>query len=114
MAEQPKKKQVMAYSDEELALIKSTFKGNEKLLKLLRKVFLPAYDPEAPLGQVMDLWLSLPIREMDPQSAMVNMLARNELIMHVEKQLMVLDTLAEREELTPEQIAENLKKNSSR
>ena len=113
MAEQPKKKQTMAYTDEELSLIKATFKGNEKLLKLIRKVFLPPYDPNAPIGQVMDLWLSLPIKEMNPQDAMINMLARNELIVHVEKCLMTLDTLAEREEKTPEEIKQNIVKNSS-
>ena len=113
MAEQPKKKQTMAYTDEELSLIKATFKGNEKLLKLMRKVFLPEYDPYAPLGQVMDLWVSLPLKEMNPQDAMVNILARNELIIHVEKQLIVLDALAEREEKTPEEIKQNIVKNSS-
>jgi len=51
----------MMYTEDELTLIKATFKNNEKLLKLMRKVFLPEYDPNAPLGQVIDLWLSLPV-----------------------------------------------------
>jgi hypothetical protein len=37
--EQPKKKQVMRFNDEELLLIKGVFSENEDLLKVIRKVF---------------------------------------------------------------------------
>jgi hypothetical protein len=79
----------MRYDDRELFVIKNTFSENEPLLKLLRKVFLQAkldkedinklgviynsadllflikktYAPEieldAPLGQIIDLWLTV-------------------------------------------------------
>jgi len=104
----------MRFTEDELRLIRDTFKDNDRLLKLMRKVFLPELDPDAPLGQVIDLWLSLPLKEMDPRDAMVNMLARNQLIMHVEQQLMQLQALANREELTEEQKQIKEKKNNGR
>jgi hypothetical protein len=85
--------QKMRYTDRELSLIQSTFRNNEKLLQLLRKVFLqetltkedingldfisnsaellflmkktyaPEIDIEAPLGQVMDLWNTVDTKE---------------------------------------------------
>jgi len=48
-----KKEQQMRFTESELDLIRRTFKGNEALLKLLRKVFLPEIDPDAPLGQLL-------------------------------------------------------------
>ena len=104
----------MRFTDEELDLIKRTFKGNAELLLLLRKVFLPELDPKAPLGQIIDLWMSLPVKEMSAQEAQVNILARNSLIMHIEQMLIQLNVLAEMEEFTPEQLKEREKKNSSR
>lgn len=104
----------MRFSDDELALIKATFKDNEKLLKLLRKIFLPEYDPNAPLGQGIDLWMTVNIKEQKPEEALRNLQARNELIMHVDQQLIQLDILAKQSEETPaERIARNAK-NSAR
>ena len=42
---------------EEEQLLKQHFGGNDSLLKLLRKVFIPHYDVNAPLGQAVDLWM---------------------------------------------------------
>lgn len=90
--------QQMRYTEEEINLIKSTFKDNEKLLKLLRKTFLPEYDPQAPLGQTVDLWMTVPPSELTPEYAYVNWKARNNLIAHVEQQLMQLDFLSKMQE----------------
>jgi len=104
----------MRFTEDELRLIRDTFKGNDRLLKVMRKVFLPELDPNAPLGQIIDLWVSLPLKEMNPQDAMINMLARNQLIMHVEQQLIQLQLLANREELTEEQKQIKEKKDKGR
>lgn len=104
----------MRFTEEELALIRSTFKGNEKLLKVLRKVFLPEIDPDAPLGQLIDLWMSVPVKEMAPHEAQINILARNSLIMHIEQQLIQLNILAEMEQLTEEELKEKAKKDSTK
>jgi len=104
----------MRFTQEEIDIIKSSFKGNEKLLKLLRKVFLPELDPDAPLGQQIDLWMTVPVKELDPQHAMVNILARNHLISHIEQQLISLSVLANTDSKTMEEVKEALKKDSSK
>jgi hypothetical protein len=104
----------MRFTDGELDLIKQTFKGNDKLLKLLRKVFLPEYDPNAPIGQVIDLWMTVPVKEMTAQDALVNILARNSLISHVEMQIQQLNVLAEADQKTAEEIQEKIKKDSAK
>jgi hypothetical protein len=106
------KGQQMRFTDSELDLIRRTFKGNETLLKLLRKVFLPEIDPDAPLGQTIDLWMTIPVNQLPPDQAVINLLARNQLIMHIEQQLLQLQKLAEIEEETEEEKKERIKKDS--
>lgn len=103
----------MRFTEQELSLIKNTFKDNEELLKLMRKVFLPEIDPKAPLGQMIDLWFSLPIKELTPEQAQINILARNSLIMHLDQQLIQLGVLANQGE-TMEEVAKRIKKNSAK
>lgn len=102
----------MRYSDEELSLIKKTFAGNEVLLKLLRKVFLPEYDPQAPIGQVIDLWMTLDLANLSEQEREVRIFARNGLITHLEHQLMELSILADRKDETPAEQEARQKKDS--
>lgn len=83
----------MRFTTDELNLIKTTFGGNEALLKLLRKVFLPEITPDAPLGQVIDLWLTVDVSKLSTEDALRNLAARNMLIMHIEQQLIQLNSL---------------------
>lgn len=86
----------MRMTEDELALIKASFGGNERLLKLLRKVFLPEYDPMAPFGQTIDLWLAATtLKEMPPDIAYQHIMARNMVIGHVEAQIEQLRYFAE-------------------
>ena len=87
----------MRFSEGELATLKSVFKDNDALLKILRKVFLPEIDPTAPIGQVIDLWMTVDVRQLEPEQAMIRLIARNELITHVEQQLMQIRVLANQE-----------------
>lgn len=114
MAEAQKGKQ-MRYTEDELELMKSLFKGDagETVLKLLRKAFLPEYDPNAPLGQAFDLWLATPVDQLGDAEALHMIRTRNAIIGHIEFQLGQLSILANKEELTPEQIAEKAQANSS-
>lgn len=107
-------KQQMRYTDDELLLIKNTFKGNERLLKLLRKTFLPEYDPYAPIGQVVDLWMTLDVRSLTPEGAYIRLIARNELISHVEQQLQQLTVLADLAPATKEDEQAKKNKDSSK
>lgn len=102
----------MRFSEEELQIIKNTFKGNEKLLKLLRKVFLPEYDPQAPLGQVIDLWMTLDLGGLTPDEQVRRIHARNQVITHIEQQLIQLNILAETQD--DGDAEERAKKNSSK
>lgn len=104
----------MRIKEEEIDMIKSAFKGNEKLLKVLRKIFLPEITADAPLGQNIDLWMTIPVGQLTEQQAIVNLLARNQLIQHVESQLLQLRILAETDAKTLEEARESLKKDSSK
>lgn len=101
-------------SDEERLLIKKVFKGNDPLLKLLRKLFLPEYDPTAPIGQVIDLWMTVDVKDKTPEDAYVTLLARNQLITHVEQQLVALKLMSEQVELTDEEVKQKNAKASSK
>lgn len=103
----------MRFTSDELALIKSVFK-EENILKVLRKVFLPEIDPNAPLGQIIDLWMTVDVRNMEPQQAMTRLIARNELIAHVDQQLMQLKVLANQDTISPLQKEEIIRKDSSK
>lgn len=104
----------MRMKEEELSLIRNTFKDNLELLKLMRKIFLPEIDPTAPLGQNIDLWMTVDIKDQTPADAIINLKARNMLINHVDQQLLQLWALAFSEPLSKEQILEQAQKNSSK
>jgi hypothetical protein len=106
--------QQMRISDKELELIKSTFAGNDELLMLLRKVFLPEISPELPLGQNIDLWMTLKIEDLSADEALINIKARNSLIQHVEMQLNTLRVLAGQREETVDQTKARIAKDSSK
>jgi hypothetical protein len=111
------KKQVgsqMRITPLELQVLKATFKGNEELLRLMRKLFLPELDPYTPLGQNIDLWMTVKVEDMTAEQALINIKARNMLIMHIDQMLLQIKTLAENADESPEQVAEKLKKNSSK
>jgi hypothetical protein len=98
--------QQMRMTEDELNLIKATYGGNERLLKLLRKVFLPDYDPMAPFGQTIDLWLAATdLKTLPPDIAYQHILARNMVIGHVEAQIEQLRYFAELKKPTAEEQA---------
>jgi hypothetical protein len=101
------------FTADEMDLLKMTFKDNEALLKLMRKVFLPEYDFTAPLDQIIDLWMTVDVRTLTPDQAYVRLIARNELISHIEFQLKQLQTLANIKEETKEEKKSREEKDSS-
>jgi hypothetical protein len=104
----------MRMTEEELTLIKASFGGNERLLKLLRKMFLPEYDPMAPFGQTIDLWLAMTdLKTLPPDVAYQHMLARNMVIGHVEAQIEQIRYFAELKTPTKEEVALNNKLDST-
>jgi hypothetical protein len=111
METQPKKKQVMRYDEQEISLIKNTFKEEEMLkeirkqflqfpstltlspdaIKVLKKTLLPVIEPDAPMWQVTDMWLSLNIRERSPEDALLIIKARKLLMDYYEQEFEVLE-----------------------
>ena len=104
----------MRITEEEQEIIKSTFKNNDALVKVLRKMFLPELDPQAPVGQMIDLYRTISTKDRDPRDIAVELTARNMVIDHVENVLMQMWLLSMQEVQTPEQLKESLKKNSIR
>lgn len=101
-------------TDAEMAIIKSMFAENDEALKLMRKIFLPSIDTDAPIGMVMDMWLPVEIDDVSAEQALVNVKARKTLINHVEQCLMLLKNLAGKKDETPEQTAKRIFKDSSK
>lgn len=104
----------MRITDEELATIKALYSDNPGALKLLRKIFLPEVTPDAPIGQQVDLWMTLKIEDLDPEQALINVKARNSVIQHVEGCLMQLYLLAGQKSETVEDTKTRLAKNSTK
>lgn len=109
-----KAKGEMRITDAELGLLKMTFAENDVLLKLMRKIFLPEIDMDAPIGSQVDLWMTLKIEDLTPEQAMINIKARNQLITHLEMCLHQIKVLAGQKSETPEQTRERLAKDSSK
>lgn len=91
----------MRLTTEELATIRSMFKNNEAGLKLMRKMFLPELDPKAPIGQMIDLYRTIPTKDRDPMAIAIDLQARNMVIDHTDSVLMQLWLLSQMEEVTP-------------
>lgn len=104
----------MRFTEADRALIRNTFKDRPELLKLLRKNFLPEIDPQAPLGQIIDLWMLEDISTKDPKDAYINLVARNKLIYHIETCLLQLQQLADTKEETEAEEIARLMKNSAK
>ncbi|KKQ75521.1 MAG: hypothetical protein US97_C0039G0010 [Microgenomates group bacterium GW2011_GWF1_38_5] len=103
----------MRITPEEKTVIEQTFGNNTKLLKLMRKIFLPEYDPSAPVGQVVDLWTIKDISSMTPEEVKVYFMTRRDLILHIESQLMQLQALSQKTE-TVEEALKRQKKDSTK
>lgn len=104
----------MRITDEELATIKSMFADNLPGLKLLRKIFLPEINAYAPIGQNLDLWMTMKVEDQDPETIITNLKARNTLISHVEQCLMQLSVLAGQKTESVEETKARLGANSSK
>jgi len=118
--EEKNKKQVMRFSETELATIRSVFGNNDELLKALRKLFLqipldvmdlsivelmkkpdvlkivrklflPEIDPEAPINQIIDLWMTIDARGKSPEELVPHFEARERVIKYLDQQLKVLE-----------------------
>lgn len=104
----------MRITPDEIGIIKSVFQGNEILTKLMRKMFLPEIDPSAPIGQMVDLYRTIPTKDRTPEQIAIDLTVRNMVIDHVDQVLMQLSLISQMEEVTPEQTIAKLKQDSSK
>lgn len=104
----------MRINPDEIELIKRAFGNNEPLLRLMRKIFLPELDPTAPIGQMIDLWMTVTVADMSPEEAIINLKARNTLITHVDQQLMTLLLISKMESPTEGEVKAKIEKDSSK
>lgn len=112
--EQPRAGGQMRITNEDLQMLKSMFADNDQALMLLRKIFLPELSPDVALGQQIDLWMTVPVDNMHPDEALVNLKARNLLINHLEQRLLQLKQLAGRKDETVEETKRRLEQNSNK
>lgn len=98
------------FTSEDMVLLRSTFKDNEALLKLLRKVFLPnQVDESLPIGQIAGVWMDIDFRSMSAEEAKIVAVARQEIIKTTEFYLNQIKFLADSsdEEIDAKAIAAN-------
>lgn len=104
------------FTAEETKLIRDLFKGNDKLLKLIRKILLPEITPDSlqivPVNQLIDVYGSIS-PDRDPLAVVTDVKARNLLIAHLNVQLGNLEVIANTPEETEESIKDKEKKNST-
>jgi len=75
-------------------IIKGSFKDKKEIFTLLRKCFLPELDPEAPTNQLIDLWLTIDIKDKTLEDLEIVFDSRELLIDLLEQQLKGLENIA--------------------
>ena len=123
MAQPANLKDVLPYEPEgyltkdEVALIQNTFKGNERLIKVLRKIFLPtAFDPELPIEEMMgDAWMvDKDFAQMQNEQIKTIVLARQDAVKFVLGGLIKLKVLANTTEMSEVEAAYKRSKDSTK
>lgn len=102
---------------EDISLIQGTFKNNEKLIKVLRKLLLPtSFDPDLPIEEIKgDVWMvdkdwaSVPVDEIKPL-----VVARADAIKFIIGGLIKLKVIANSREESKEEKEARRQKDSSR
>ena len=74
----------------DLSLLEITFK-NKAVQKVVRKIMLPTIDPEAPITQVIDFWMTVPMKDLMPHIAPFHLKAVKVWMDYTDQQLRVLE-----------------------
>lgn len=102
-------------SKEERQLLSQHFKGNDGLLKLLRKIFVTPYDLDAPIGRATDPRTSgVRFADLPADEAKIRALAREEVIQVMERGLVQIQFLANQTDKTPDELEAESRKNSAK
>lgn len=104
-------------SKDEVDLIRNTFQGNEKLIKVLRKLFLPtAFDPELPIEEIGgDVWMAnFDFTQMQSSEIKPLVLGRQDAIKFVIGGLIKLKVIANQTQETEMEAAYRRSKDSTK
>jgi len=71
----------------DLALVSNNFRGKGNVMALMRKAFLPQLEGDAPIHQVIDLWMTVKLDGLNHKDAMLILQARRLLLEYIEQQL---------------------------
>jgi hypothetical protein len=73
----------------ELATVQTVFKKNPETMKVIRKIFIPEIDGDAPIHQVVDIWNSLMprIEDLPMEKMEVNIVAKEKEIEYLRQQI---------------------------
>ena len=84
------------YNDKELELIRNTFGGDDTLLKLIRKIFMPMTNMDFNIGGKQDdIWMQYNMREYpNKEMALIGLEARNLMVEHIERNLLRIKIIA--------------------
>ena len=74
----------LSMSADESISLSYLFKDNNALQGVIRKVFLPEIDGNAPLGQQLDLWMTVQLADKTPEMAQLLLQSRKLLIDQIE------------------------------
>ncbi len=101
---------------DDVAAIKSMFAGNDKNLKVIRKVFSPTISENDPIGKTSDLWspMFLDLVEKNAEQALIEIKAHQKFVSYVEGGLRNLKMLAGKPEESAEETLRRLTKDSAK
>lgn len=102
-------------SKEEKQLLAQHFRGNDGLLKLLRKIFVTPFNFDAPIGQATDSLISgVNFADLPAEEAKIRILARQESLGVLDRGLIQIQFLANDKEKTPDELEKERNKNSAK
>lgn len=102
----------MRFTEDELRMIRDTFKGNTPLLRLVRKFFLPPIDLNSPMGLLIDIYNAIPADNLPDQQVANLVRSRNMLVSHLNRMFMELEILANMKEESPKEKEVRIRKDS--
>jgi hypothetical protein len=103
-------------TNNEIELIKATFRGNDELLTVLRKLFLPSVgDSSLPLEEIgKDAWLNIDFSMLQDSEIKPVVLARQDAIKFIGGGLLQLKIIANQKEESEQEAAARRAKDSTK
>ena len=101
-------------TEADIAVLKAMFEDREGAVEAIRKIFYPELTADAPIQLNSDMWQQIPLTELSPEAAMIQVQAQQKLVRHVEGCLAVIRTLIGRKEESAEQVLARLQKDSAK